>query len=201
VRYQTPERADQVEKLAQAAYDAGDSADPAVRLGRAGCVLLLAYCGLRWDEMARRVCDVDFLRRRVSVERNVVGDGGRLKWMTPKNHEARTVPLPRDLVDELAAGAEGLAADDLLFPSPCGDGNSNRNACRQWWDRTVVAAGATGGMTPHELRHTAASLAVSAGANMKAVQRMLGHKSAAMRLDVYADLFDDELVWVRAAGG
>lgn len=56
-------------------------------------------------------------------------------------------------------------------------------------------------MTPHELRHTAASLAVSAGANMKAVQRMLGHKSAAMRLDVYADLFDDELVWVRAAGG
>jgi site-specific recombinase XerD len=45
----------------------------------------------------------------------------------------------------------------------------------------------------HELRHTAASLAVSAGANVKAVQRMLGHASAAMTLDVYAGLFDDDL--------
>lgn len=48
-------------------------------------------------------------------------------------------------------------------------------------------------MTIHDLRHTAASLAISAGANVKAVQRMLGHKSAAMTLDVYADLFDDDL--------
>ncbi|WP_441788573.1 tyrosine-type recombinase/integrase [Leifsonia sp. 2MCAF36] len=48
-------------------------------------------------------------------------------------------------------------------------------------------------LTPHDLRHTAASLAVSSGANVKAVQRMLGHKSAAMTLDTYADLFDDDL--------
>jgi integrase len=34
---------------------------------------------------------------------------------------------------------------------------------------------------------------VSAGANVKAVQKMLGHSSAAMTLDVYADLFDDDL--------
>jgi integrase len=44
-----------------------------------------------------------------------------------------------------------------------------------------------------DLRHTVASLAISAGANVKAVQRMLGHASAAMTLDVYADLFDDDL--------
>ncbi|WP_448642919.1 tyrosine-type recombinase/integrase [Geodermatophilus sp. URMC 63] len=48
-------------------------------------------------------------------------------------------------------------------------------------------------MTPHELRHTAASLAVSAGANVKAVQRLLGHASAAMTLDVYSGSFDDDL--------
>jgi integrase len=48
-------------------------------------------------------------------------------------------------------------------------------------------------MTLHDLRHTAASLAISSGANVKAVQRMLGHASAAMTLDVYADLFDDDL--------
>jgi integrase len=48
-------------------------------------------------------------------------------------------------------------------------------------------------MTIHDLRHTAASLAISSGANVKAVQRMLGHASAAMTLDIYADLFDDDL--------
>ncbi|WP_281247291.1 tyrosine-type recombinase/integrase [Micromonospora pattaloongensis] len=48
-------------------------------------------------------------------------------------------------------------------------------------------------MTPHELRRTAASLAVAEGANVKAVQRMLGHAAAAMTLDVYADLLEDDL--------
>ena len=38
-----------------------------------------------------------------------------------------------------------------------------------------------------------ASLAISAGANPKVVQRMLGHASAAMTLDVYADLFECDL--------
>ena len=54
-------------------------------------------------------------------------------------------------------------------------------------------AGVFAPMRIHDLRHTAASLAVQAGANVKAVQRMLGHKSAAMTLDVYADLFDSDL--------
>jgi Phage integrase family len=58
---------------------------------------------------------------------------------------------------------------------------------------SVAEAAGLAGLTPHELRHTAASLAVSAGANVKAVQRMLGHARAAMTLDVYADLFDDDL--------
>jgi integrase len=48
-------------------------------------------------------------------------------------------------------------------------------------------------VTAHDLRHTAASLAISAGANPKFVQRMLGHASAAMTLDVYADLFESDL--------
>ncbi len=48
-------------------------------------------------------------------------------------------------------------------------------------------------VTPHDLRHTAASLAISAGANPKAVQTMLGHASAVLTLDTYADLFPDDL--------
>ena len=45
----------------------------------------------------------------------------------------------------------------------------------------------------HCLRHTAASLAISSGAHVKVVQRMLGNGSAAMTLDTYADLFDADL--------
>ena len=61
-----------------------------------------------------------------------------------------------------------------------------------WFASAVKAAGVPA-MTLHSLRHTAASLAISSGANVKAVQKMLGHASAAMTLDVYSDLFDDDL--------
>jgi hypothetical protein len=54
-------------------------------------------------------------------------------------------------------------------------------------------------VTPPDLRHTAASLAISAGANPKAVQTMLGHASAVLTLDTYADLFPDDLELVAAA--
>lgn len=54
-------------------------------------------------------------------------------------------------------------------------------------------------ITPHDLRHTAASLAISAGAYVKAVQTMLGRKSAALTLDTYADLFPDDLEAVAEA--
>jgi hypothetical protein len=49
------------------------------------------------------------------------------------------------------------------------------------------------GFQPHELRHTAASLAIASGANVKVVQQMLGHKSATMTLDQYGHLFGDRL--------
>lgn len=69
---------------------------------------------------------------------------------------------------------------------------------KSWFKTAAASAGATG-LTVHELRHTAASLAVQAGANVKVVQRMLGHASAAMTLDVYADLFDNDLDVLSAA--
>jgi integrase len=48
-------------------------------------------------------------------------------------------------------------------------------------------------VTPHDLRHTAASLVVSAGGNVLALARMLGHESPKMTLETYADLFDSDL--------
>jgi integrase len=82
--------------------------------------------------------------------------------------------------------------DDLVFTAPDGGVMRNRNARRAWFNRAAASVGVPG-LTPHELRHTAASLAVSAGANVKVVQQILGHASAAMTLDRYADLFDDDL--------
>lgn len=61
------------------------------------------------------------------------------------------------------------------------------------WFAGAVKRSGVPRITPHDLRHSAASFAVSAGANVKAVQKMLGHSSAAMTLDVYADLFDGDL--------
>ncbi len=109
-----------------------------------------------------------------------------MSWGTPKSHESRSVPIPRIVVDELAAQVQGKDRDDLVFTTTNGAPQRNRNARRAWFDAAAASIGVPG-LTPHELRHTAASLAVSAGANVKAVQRMLGHTSAAMTLDRYAD--------------
>jgi integrase len=48
-------------------------------------------------------------------------------------------------------------------------------------------------ITPHQLRHTSASLAISAGANVKVLQALLGHKTATLTLDRYGHLFPDDL--------
>ncbi len=156
-------------------------------------ILVLAYCGLRWGELAAlRVRRVDLMRRRLEVAEAVTEVRGRLVWGVPKSHQQRSVPVPRALVDELARHVVGKAQDDLVFVGARGGVLRNLNFRRDVFDAAATAAGLQG-LTPHELRHTAASLAVSAGANVKAVQRMLGHASAAMTLDIYSGLFDDDL--------
>jgi integrase len=182
--------AEQVHQLADAA---AQYPVPEVGEQYRALVLTLAFCGLRWGEVAAlRVKRVDLLRRRLMVTESVTEVRGRLEWGTPKSHAARSVPIPRSLVALLTEVTAGKAADDLVFTTWRGKPLRNLNFRRDVFDKAAADAGLAD-LTPHELRHTAASLAVSAGANVKAVQRMLGHASAAMTLDVYADLFDDDL--------
>jgi integrase len=160
-------------------------------------VLVLAFCGLRWGEAAGlKVGRVDLLRRRLTIAETLSEVGGRLVWGTPKSHAARSVPIPNFVVDLLAEviaeRSNALDSSALVFATWRGRPLRNLNFRRDVFDRAAEDAGLAG-LTPHELRHTAASLAVSAGANVKAVQRMLGHASAAMTLDVYSGLFDDDL--------
>ena len=80
----------------------------------------------------------------------------------------------------------GVAGHELVLTRP--GGGLRKNLRRRVFDSAAVSIGLAG-LTPHELRQPASP---RRGANVKAVQRMLGHESAAMTLDVYADLFETE---------
>jgi integrase len=160
-------------------------------------VVFLAYTGLRWGEATGlRVKHVDLAKRRVNVEENAVEVGSAIRVGTPKTHERRQVRYPGFLAEPVARMAAGKTRDQLLF----GDGVTyvrRPKATTGWFNSAVRAAQAKDPefprVTPHDLRHTAASLSISSNANPKAVQRMLGHASAAMTLDTYTDLFPDDL--------
>ena len=149
-------------------------------------VLTLAFTGLRFGELAGlKVRRFDPVRRRLTVSEFVTEVGGRLTWSTPKTHQTRSVPVPRTLATRIEELVRGRNPDDPIFTAPDGGVLRLGNWRVRFFDPARDAAG-LGDLTPHDLRHTAASLAIASGANVKAVQRMLGHASAAMTLDVYA---------------
>lgn len=156
-------------------------------------ILVLSFCGLRIGELAGlRVSDVNVARRRLTIDRSVTEVNGRLVWSSPKDGQRRSVPVPTFVMEEVEALIEGKDGTDLVFGSPDGHVLRVRNMRRSWFDDAARAAGLAG-LEPHELRHTAASLAVSAGASVLAVQRMLGHSKPSITLDTYSDLFDADL--------
>lgn len=177
---------------AEVARFAAAAADPV----RSVLVLLLAYTGLRWGEAtALRVKDVNPLRKRLHVRQNAVDVHGKIHVGTPKTWELRTVPIVDFLVDPIKDLCEGKGPDGLVFEAPAGGyvlrpkGDTEGTS----WFRAAQKKADLDRFRIHDLRHTAASLAISSGANVKVVQNMLGHKSAAMTLDTYSDLFDSDL--------
>ena len=162
-------------------------------------VLVLAYCGLRWGEASGlRVNDIDVKRGRLEIQHTIVEIDGIQIDSEPKDYEARSIPVPATILAELETHVEGKEAGSPVFAAARGGWLRGRVFRRGWLDEAAEAIGQPG-LTPHELRHTAASLAISAGANVKAVQRMLGHASAAVTLDVYSDPFESDLDSVSTA--
>lgn len=167
----------------------------ATAVGEDGTVVrFLAYTGLRWGEMAAlTVGAVDLKRRRLDVDRAVAEADGKLVWKSPKTHERRSVPFPPFLVDELQPLMKGKSPGDLLFTAL--EGGVLRLS--SWRPRVFNKArdGLEGfpQITPHDLRHTCASLVVSEGGNVLVLARMLGHRDPSMTLSTYADLFDTDL--------
>jgi hypothetical protein len=112
---------------------------------------------------------------------------------TPKSHQSRTVPLPRFVAVELAAGVDGKRPDDLVFTMPGGSVMRLSN----WRYVTFLPARARAGLSDrfriHDLRHTAASLMIQAGYPPKMLQEIMGHASITTTLDLYGHLYPGEM--------
>jgi integrase len=98
---------------------------------------------------------------------------------------------------EAHIGSTGKSAEDLLFTTPTGAALRNSNFRNTVWNGAVgqlaEELGVSTDLRLHDLRHTAASLAISCGGSIKAVQRMLGHRKASTTLDIYGHLYADDL--------
>lgn len=152
-------------------------------------MLVLAYCRLRFGEVtALKRRDVDFDRARINVK-ETVEYVNRVYTLGPtKTHERRSVPIPPPVLAVLRERIGSAAPDRLVFPGE--DGYLKNSEFRKVFNPAAIRAG-VGGLIPHELRYTCASLAISVGGNIKVVQRLLGH--ATMTLDRYGHLYPDEL--------
>lgn len=158
-------------------------------------VLVLGYCGLRFGEAAAlQVSDVDLTARRIRVRRSVtyVRKTGLVEGPT-KNHSSRTVPVPAFVTRLLASDIGDRGASELVFVSARNGGYLTLGQARYAFEKATAAVDGCNGVRLHDLRHTCASLAISAGANVKVVQRLLGHKTAVLTLDRYGHLFPDDL--------
>lgn len=129
----------------------------------------------------------------MQITRALAEADGRLDWKPPKDHERRSVPFPVFLAGELGERMLVKGREDLLFSAS----NGGPLRVSHWRPRVFNVARDSlkdfPKITPNDLRHIAASLAVSAGDDVLALARMLGHEDPSLTLRTYADLFDSDL--------
>ena len=176
-------------QLERLAHHAGD---------KSVVVWILGTVGLRWGELVGlKVEDVDELHSRLRVNRSVIYIDGKPQETLPKTHERRTVSVSLPVMRMIHEQAAGRLPGAWLFPHTDGGPLKRPDGTKGWFAAAVKKAQAEDPsfprITPHGLRHVAAGLLVSAGANVKVVQRQLGHASAVLTLDTYADLFEEDL--------
>ena len=166
-------------------------ADIADHCGDGTMVWLLGTVGLRLGEaVGLKVGDVNTRTRRIRIARQITMRDNRPTEGLPKGGKGRDVPVPGFVLDMLPL--HGRRPGDWLFHGI----RSSRLDAHFWRGKVFEPAAERAGygkMHPHELRHTAASLAIAAGADVGAVQRMLGHASASITLNLYRHLFDKSL--------
>ena len=175
----------------------------AVGAGNRAFVAVCAFAGLRLGEAAGlQVGDVDFLRRKLTVRRQVQrAPKGGVDIRPPKYGSERDVYLAPGLVQILAQHVEQevapAAGSGWLFTGQ-GDNPPHQNDVDYWWRK---ARGLGRGETPrlHDLRHFYASGLISEGCDVVTVQRALGHRSATTTLNTYSHLWPSAEDRTRAA--
>ncbi|MCV7377646.1 site-specific integrase [Mycobacterium alsense] len=175
--------ATEVAALAAACGDQGD------------IVTILAYTGLRWSELVGlRVGDVDLTARRLYVRQAAPEVEGRIVVGPPKTRAAvRAVPLPQVVIDALKPRVIGRAPDEQAVTSPNGGFLRSNNWRRHThWSRALQNT-QLAPLTIHDLRHTYASLARASGADLRYVQKTMGHSTPTVTANIYSDLYSDEL--------
>jgi integrase/recombinase XerC/integrase/recombinase XerD len=130
----------------------------------------LAYaCGLRAEEIVTLdLADVEQDREQLRVE----GKGSKTRFVPTGEVALAAVNA------YLERGRPGLSQDatEALFLSRSGRrlGTSDvRRRLRGW----VKRAGVAGPVTPHALRHSFATHLLDGGADLRAIQKLLGHSS------------------------
>ena len=152
-------------------------------------VLLLARTGMRLGEaIAIEWRDVDLRARSLHVRRSE----RRGRMTTPKSGKARHVEMSGQLADVLRglqsfqaaeAAVAGREPGARVFTTPDGRTIHAESFRRAW--TAILRRAHVRYRKPHALRHTYASLLLSAGQPVTYVQAMLGHHSAAFTLTVY----------------
>ncbi|MFF1831518.1 tyrosine-type recombinase/integrase [Paenarthrobacter sp. NPDC058040] len=162
-------------------------------------VMLAGTCGLRWGEItALTHADLRLgAKPSLSVSKAYSEIGGKLVLGPTKSGETRVVPLPKVIAERLAATVESASPGTRVFSGGRGSALRNGTWTKRHYSPAIARVRAQDPdflrPTFHDLRHTAVSLAISSGANIKVVQRIAGHASATMTLDTYAGLFDHDL--------
>jgi integrase len=167
----------------QTLAEAVESIEPRFR----ALIPLLAYTGLRIGEAsALRTPNLNLAKREV-----VVTEGLSEGQVGPtRTGRGRVVSLPKLVVSELEHHLERFPPTEagIVFSSPQGGYLNRHNFYNRVWYPSLKRAGLDG-VRVHDLRHTAVSLAIRAGASPREAMDFAGHSSIAVTMNVYGHLF------------
>ena len=150
--------------------------------------------GLSWGQ-------VDFEKGRITISQQLqkVRTEGKGEYqITPstKSGKPRTIEPPpiafeylraervKQMENRLRAGPAWSNLDDLVFTDEAGGHYAIYTFYRRF--KAIAASIGRPDARPHDLRHTAATVAIASGADVKSVQDLLGHATASFTLNVYA---------------
>ena len=166
---------------------------------------LCLFAGLREGEcLGLSWSQVDFEKGTIVVSQQLQKQkvkGGKY-FIAPftKSNKSRTLMPPmiafdylkaerkRQLANQLAAGSLWDNSYNLVFTNETG----RHLAIYTFYNafKKVVTSIGRPDARPHDLRHTAATVAIASGADIKSVQSLLGHATASFTLNVYAHTFE-----------